>query len=134
MVGLQQNYMIYITPRSIQSKQNEPLVETARTFNNSWEIRDLILDALISIHKAGVQHGRIRKPHCSWHIVLSSDPDNPRPMIIDFKLASEHQCKLKFSKGKHQFRMYDWQPYDIRCAEFFPVVSMLNVWIPSMSL
>ena len=80
-----------------------------------------ILEALMRIHSAGVQHNDIKPDN-----ILLSDDDEVR--IIDFDLAMEHNCKRKLP-----IELYEYKPlkYEFGCYEIFEVAEAMGIWTPS---
>ena len=80
-----------------------------------------IIEAVGSIHDAGVQHNDIKPDN-----ILVSDADKIR--IVDFDMATPHQCK-----GDLPVNLYAYEPFEdeFGCYELFEIVQEFGLWTPS---
>ena len=81
-----------------------------------------MIDALVRIHRLGVNHGEF-KPQ---HVVVDS---KGHPRIIDFDHAGLHQC----GAAKHTFVLYETEPLqtEVNCDEVYETAVEMDIWTPS---
>ena len=85
------------------------------------------MNALLAIHKAGVQHNDFYERN----LLVSKDQDgSPRVMVIDFDIAFDHTCRMNVDT----ITPYEHTPdeRDFPCDEIHAVcMERANIWLPS---
>ncbi|KAI0643222.1 hypothetical protein C8Q79DRAFT_915667 [Trametes meyenii] len=86
--------------------------------------RSRILDALLAIHRAGVEHCDLEE--LSRNILMK---DTGEVFVIDFAESKEHQCGLP---SDYQFQFYTPLPRlgNFPCSELHDIAQQLDVWYP----
>ncbi|GBE89759.1 hypothetical protein SCP_1700840 [Sparassis crispa] len=79
-----------------------------------------VLDSLQEIHRHGVQHNDVRE----CNIVVS---EGGRPIIIDFDVAQEHDCKLQMDIKFDQVKP---DVYEFGCHELHRAAVSADAWLP----
>ncbi len=86
------------------------------------------VNALLAIHKAGVEHNDFAERN----IVVSKDKKGcPYVMVVDFGMASDHTCELQLDT----IAPYGLAPTnrEFLCDELYEVCRIADVWLPSTS-
>ena len=85
------------------------------------------MNALLAIHKAGVQHNDFYERN----LLVSKDQDgSPRVMVIDFDIAFDHTCRMNVDT----ITPYEHTPdeRDFPCDEIHAVcMERADIWLPS---
>ncbi|KAI0689756.1 hypothetical protein C8T65DRAFT_817590 [Cerioporus squamosus] len=88
-------------------------------------VRYQAVNALLAIHKAGVEHNDFAERH----IVVSKDKKGyPYVMVLDFGMACDHTCKLQLDT----IVPYGLAPHnrDFLCDELYAVCRTADIWVP----
>ncbi|TFY80851.1 hypothetical protein EWM64_g3168, partial [Hericium alpestre] len=82
--------------------------------------KKLLVHAAIDLHNADIVHGNLTEDN-----VLNN---NGRPVIIDFKDATEAECKA----GVVKFGAVEPDEFDFPCEELLDFFGFLKIWKPRM--
>ncbi|RDX45516.1 hypothetical protein OH76DRAFT_1387779 [Lentinus brumalis] len=88
-------------------------------------VRYQAVNALLAIHKAGVEHNDFAERN----IVISKDKKGcPYVMVVDFGMASDHTCELQLDT----IAPYGLAPTnrEFLCDELYEVCRIADVWLP----
>lgn len=86
----------------------------------------MVIQALMYIHKNGVEHGDFSP----GNMVVDNDENPTRVVIIDFDRARLHHCERKLDIHLYQFPP-SWDKFN--CRELYAIALELDIWTPSMS-
>ncbi|PSR76124.1 hypothetical protein PHLCEN_2v8674 [Hermanssonia centrifuga] len=87
--------------------------------------RGKIIEALVHIHNAGVQHNDFD----TYHVILDqSDSRDLKVRIVDFGHADKHTCRRKM-----EIRPYEFAPWqgDFSCSELYDLAYCTDFWTPT---
>ncbi|TFY63646.1 hypothetical protein EVG20_g6225 [Dentipellis fragilis] len=82
-----------------------------------------IIDCMVDIHKAGVRHGGL------WERKVLITPGGDAVRIIDFGLASVHQCRRRLKMGINHYVPLKG---DFGCDELYEIGEALDIWTSRM--
>jgi len=89
-------------------------------YGMSWEYRVSLIDAVIQLHSAGVQHNEL----IGGSILVD---DNGRPIIVDFDLATIHECEQEMDVI---FDDVEPDKDDFGCDEVHNICNLVRAWKP----
>ncbi|TFY63650.1 hypothetical protein EVG20_g6230 [Dentipellis fragilis] len=84
-------------------------------------LKSKIVDCMVGIHKAGIQHKDFRERN----VLITPGGDDVR--IIDFDRASIHQCRRRLKMGIDHYEPLDG---DFGCDELHFMGQLLDIWTP----
>ncbi|KAJ3559585.1 hypothetical protein NM688_g249 [Phlebia brevispora] len=90
----------------------------------SYELCVKAIEILMAIHERGLQHNDF----CGRNVVVDSLENPQRVVVIDFELATPHECRRKLDIALYQFPPdYD----DFGCRELHQAATISRIWTPT---